>query len=65
MSENFNIKELSDYLKCSVSELRKLVKNNDIPYYRIGKKLLFKRVSIEYWIDQKEQSNFNKEQEVL
>lgn len=55
MSENFNIKELSSYLKCSIAELRKLVKNNDIPYYRIGKKLFFKKTSIEYWIEQKEQ----------
>ena len=57
MSETFNIKELSGYLKCSTSELRKLIRNQSIPYYRIGNKIFFKRLSIENWISEQENRN--------
>lgn len=58
--ETYNIKELSKYLKCSVSELRKLVKNRDIPFFRVGKKIFFKHTSIEEWILRQENINTNK-----
>ena len=60
MTENYTIKELSEFLKCSISELRKLVRSNTIPYYRIGKKLFFKKASIDSWIAELEQSASNK-----
>ena len=37
MNETFNIKELSEYLKCSISGIRKLVRCKRIPYFRIRK----------------------------
>lgn len=43
MTENFDIQELSSYLNCSVAKIRDLVKNNKIPFYRIGSKLFFKK----------------------
>ena len=63
MSETFTIKELADYLRCSVSELRKLIKNGEIPFYRVGKKIFFKHTSIEEWILQQENINTNKKLE--
>ena len=37
MNETFNIKELSEYLKFSISGIRNLVRSKKIPYYRIRK----------------------------
>lgn len=33
--ENLNIKELSEYLNCSISKIRQLIYNNEIPHFRI------------------------------
>jgi len=35
MNDTFSIKELSLYLKCSISGIRNLVRNKKIPYFRI------------------------------
>ena len=61
MTENFDIQELSSYLNCSVAKIRDLVKNNKIPFYRIGSKLFFKKSSIENWISSQEQQYSNVE----
>ncbi len=57
MEETFNIKELSTYLKCSVSEIRKLVKEKNIPFYRVGRKIYCRKESIDKWIIQQEINN--------
>lgn len=46
----FDIKELSSYLNISISLIRKLVRNKDIPYNRIGVKLLFDKNEIDNWL---------------
>ena len=45
-----NIKELAEYINCSEAFIRKLIYTNKIPYFRIGKKILFKLSKIEDWI---------------
>lgn len=45
-----NIKDLSVYLNVSVSLLRKLVKRNQIPYNRLGVKLMFQKSEIDKWL---------------
>lgn len=57
MEETFNVKEVSQYLKCSVSEIRKLIRDNTIPYYRIGNKIFCRKESIDKWITQQEVNN--------
>ena len=54
MNETFTIKELAEYLKISISEIRYLVRNKSIPHFRIGAKLFFKKASIDNWIYEKE-----------
>lgn len=49
-----NIKELANYLSCSVSTIRRLVKEDKIPYFRIGVKLYFNLLSIKEWIKENE-----------
>lgn len=57
MNETFNIKEVSKYLKCSISGIRNLVRNKNIPFYRVGNRLFFKKSSIDLWIDEQEKNN--------
>lgn len=37
MNEAFDVKEVAEYLKCSISGIRNLVRNKKIPYFRIRK----------------------------
>lgn len=57
MKEIYNIKELSNYLKISPSEIRKLVRQNQIPYFRVGNRIKFEKQSINEWIENLEKDN--------
>lgn len=39
--EIFNIKQLSEYLHCSSSLLRKMVYENEIPFFKLHSKYFF------------------------
>lgn len=52
--EILSIKELSIYLHCSTSLIRNLVRKNEIPYFRIGNRLNFNKMSINDWLNNKE-----------
>ena len=52
--ETFTVRELAVYLRCSQSVIRKLVTNNEIPFYNIGRKILFRKVAIDNWVYQQE-----------
>ena len=56
-NETMDIKEVANYLKCSISSVRNLVRNKEIQFYRIGAKLYFRKSAIENWILQQEISN--------
>lgn len=49
-SNMLDVKQLSEYLNISISLIRKLVRNKDIPYNRIGVKLLFSKSEIDNWL---------------
>ena len=51
MKEIYNIRELSNYLKISPSEIRKLVRQNQIPYFRVGNRIKFEKEKINEWIE--------------
>ena len=53
-SVNFDIKECSSYLNISVSLIRKLIRNKEMPYTRIGVKLLFSKNEIDNWLKNKQ-----------
>lgn len=57
--EVFTVSEVATYLKCSQSAIRKLVNNKQIPFYRIGRKILFKKLSIDAWILNQETEQTN------
>ena len=51
--EILNIKEIAKYLNCSVSMIRKLIYDNQIPYFKIGNRYYFNIISIKNWIGDK------------
>lgn len=57
MKEIYNIRDLSNYLKISPSEIRKLVRQNKIPYFRVGNRIKFEKQSINEWIENLEKDN--------
>jgi len=46
-----DIKELSNYLKISIPEIRKLVRTKQIPHFRIGNRIKFDLKKINNWVD--------------
>ena len=46
-----NLKDLSNYLKISISEIRKLVREKKIPHFRIGNRIMFELKSINTWVE--------------
>ena len=55
-----DIQDLSSYLKVSVSEVRKLVRENKVPYFRVGNRLRFDLKSINTWLEKLEEENAKK-----
>ena len=46
-----DIKALSNYLKISIPEIRKLVRTKQIPHFRIGNRIKFDLKKINIWVD--------------
>ncbi len=55
-----NIKDVSSYLKISVSEIRKLVRQNKIPHFRVGNRIKFDINSINLWVENMEENQRKK-----
>lgn len=51
-SNMLDIKQLSEYLNISVSLIRKLIRKKEIPFNRIGVKLLFSKNEIDKWLNE-------------
>lgn len=55
-----DIKGLSTYLKISISEIRKLVREKKIPNFRLGNKIMFDLIEVNKWVEklaEKESTN--------
>ncbi len=46
-----DIKDLSTYLKISISQIRKLVRERKIPNFRIGNRIMFDLIEVNKWIE--------------
>lgn len=46
-----DIKELSIYIKISIPEVRKLVREKKIPHFRVGNRIKFDIKEINKWIE--------------
>lgn len=61
----FTVKEIADYLNCSVSSIRTLVRNKEIPFFRIGSKLNFNKEAIDNWVHNQELYNMQHEEATI
>ena len=52
-----NIKELAEYLHCSIMSVRRMIYNKEIPYFTIGNRYFFKKASIDNYISNCEMQN--------
>ena len=42
--------EVADYLRCSLSTVRRFIGRAEIPHYRLGKLVRFRRSEIDSWL---------------
>jgi excisionase family DNA binding protein len=56
----FRVDGVSKYLKVSKSLIYKMVSRNDIPFCKIGSRIIFKKDDLDKWIDEKTETNFIK-----
>ncbi len=59
--ENFNLKEMAEFLNCSPSMIRKLIYNNEIPYYKIGNRYYSNRIMLSTWLAKKYQNGMKED----
>ncbi len=50
------VKQISQYLSLSERKIRQMVKDREIPFVRVGRRLIrFDRKAIDTWLEEKEQ----------
>lgn len=52
------VKEAAPYLGASEYKLREMVRRKEIPHYRVGNRILFRKATIDEWINEQEEKNF-------
>ena len=52
--EVMNVKEVAEYLNCSQSSIRNLVRDKKIPVFKINSKLNFNKEAIDNWVHSQE-----------
>lgn len=55
------VKEAADYIGVSKDLIYKLVRENDIPNVRVANRILFRKIAIDKWMQEKEQRSFSHE----
>jgi len=45
--------DLMEYLKIKRSTLQKLMNRMDLPYFKLGRRVLFKKAEIDRWLESK------------
>lgn len=57
--EILTITETAKLLHCSVSNIRNMVRNNEIPFFRLGTRIYFNKETIANWLHTKEIQSLN------
>jgi excisionase family DNA binding protein len=52
--ERMTVEELAKYIGASTIKIYSMVKANEIPHYKIGAKILFRKATIDQWISKQE-----------
>ena len=53
----FNVSQLCEYLHTSQSSIRKLVRTNQIPHFRLLSRILFDKEMIDLWLNNQQLKN--------
>lgn len=54
INKTFSIVEAAEFIGCSESMIRKLVRNHKIKYYRVGNRIRFSDLELQYFIKKQE-----------
>jgi len=55
--ERMTVKEAAPYIGASEYKLREMVRDKLVPAYRIGSKIMFRKNTLDIWIEQQEAQN--------
>lgn len=55
--ERFTTKEVAEYLGVSLDSIYRMVREKEIPHFRIRRTILFSKKAIDEWIEQQEQES--------
>lgn len=55
--ERFTTKEVAEYLGVSVDSIYKMVREKEIPHFRVRRTILFSKKAIDSWVEQQEQES--------
>jgi excisionase family DNA binding protein len=58
--QRMTVKEAAPYIGASEYKLREMVRKKQIPAYRVGNRIFFRKATIDEWIAQQERENFQK-----
>ena len=59
MNNILDVKGAAEYLHCSESTIRKLIRNKKIPNYRIAYRIYFKKSLLDLWVENQCKNNWN------
>lgn len=55
----FNLQEACRFLNVSQSTLRKMIKNNELPFFKQSGQYFFRQTSLDDWMDRLEKKNYS------
>jgi len=55
--ERFTTKEAAEYLGVSIETIYKMVRERQIPHFRVRNIILFSKKAIDEWVEQQEQES--------
>lgn len=55
--ERFTVKEVAKYLGVSVDSIYKMVREKQIPHFRVRRTILFSKKAIDKWVEEQERES--------
>lgn len=57
--ERFTVKEAAEYLGVSVDSIYKMVRQKEIPHFRVRRTILLSKKSVDEWVAEQEANSIN------
>lgn len=57
--ERFTVKEAAEYLGVSADSIYKMVREKEIPHFRIRRTILLSKKAIDEWVEEQEANSIN------